>query len=288
MPELKLSRRGRLYAAFPSIPKATDNGFPARLVRQAGPFPITGCVTGTMGPRRDQATTGMCTGEGSTGMGMRLYRKVHGLAVEFAPEFTYAFERIREGTFDQGDVGAQVSTSLEVPDPAMDDTNCIGWCPTNVAGYVPLDITSKPSAAQIEAAKQYPGGAHHDLGNNIANVKSCILSDYTGVIGISVYESFEDDTTAASGLIPLPNLEREQFMGGHEMHSLLAFDDTIQCPNATPGAVLTENSWGLSWGAESPYPSLTAGRGLCWLPYDYLMDRRLTSDVKMGHLGKAW
>src|ERR1700693_4644465 len=106
MPELKLSRAGRLYAAFPSPPKAKDNGFPSHLVVRAGDFPVRGALTGTMGPRRNQQQTGMCTGEGSTGMGMRLYRRWKSLFPIFAPEFTYALERMREGTFSQGDTGA--------------------------------------------------------------------------------------------------------------------------------------------------------------------------------------
>jgi len=288
---LELSKSGRLYGAFPSKPNPNDHGFPAHLVRRAGEFPKFAVVGGKIGTRRDQRDKGMCTGEGSTNMGRRLYSVFKGVEVTFAPEFTYALERIREGTFDEGDVGALVSTSLEVPDPAMDDANCVGWCPNDVPGYVPYDITSKPSAAQFEAAKKYPGGAHHNIGNNIANIKSCVLSNYTGVIGIAVYESFEDDAAAASGLIPYPNLEVEQQLGGHEMHSLIAFSDEVQCPNSPhPGAVLTENSWGPEWGCGAPNfsPDLTVGKGLCWLSYDYLMNFNLTSDVRMGHLGRPW
>lgn len=286
---LTLSKKKRLYAAFPSPPKISDHGFPSHLITRSGDWPVRKFLTGTIGPRRDQKQTGMCTGEGSTGMGMRLYRRWKGLSPIFAPEFTYALERIREGTFDQGDVGAEVATSLEVADPNMNNSNCVGWCPIDVSGYTPLDVSTKPSQAQIDAAKLWPGGAFHTLGNNIANIKSCILSDYSFAIGIAVYDSFEEDTTDASGLIPLPNLDVENQIGGHEMHAGLGYDDTIQCPNSkNPGAVLVENSWGLEWGCESPEPSLTTGRGLCWISYDYLMNPNLASDVRMGHLGRAW
>ena len=191
-----------------------------------------------------------------------------------------------EGTLAEGDCGAQVDTSLIVPDPKAGGA---GWCPIGITGYTPGDITTPPSPAQLDAAKNYPGGARHTIGNNIANIKSCILSDYTCVIGISVYDSFESDSTAASGLIPYPSINTESLLGGHEMHSALGYDDEVQCPNApNPGAVLTENSWGDSWGCLCPAPTLATRRGFCWMPYDYLMNPNLTSDVRMGHLGSAW
>jgi hypothetical protein len=292
---LTLSKGGRLYAAFPSPPKATDNGFPSHIALRVNEFPVRAALTGAIGPRKDQAQTGMCTGEGSSNLGERLYRRPeagfpNGRApdVILAPEFTYYLERVNEGTIDQGDVGAMVDTSLIVPDPAAGGA---GWCPIDVPGYVPLDIVTPPSALQLEAAKKYPGGARHTLGNSIANIKSCILSDYSCVIGIAVYDSFEDPTTVASGLIPFPNVDAEQQIGGHEMHSGLAFDDTVQCPNApNPGAVLTENSWGVEFGIAPPDWAANLGteKGLCWMPYDYLLSFILASDVRMGHLGKPW
>ncbi|MGC2234277.1 MAG: hypothetical protein WBA09_22440 [Candidatus Acidiferrum sp.] len=290
MPTLKLSRKGHLYAAFRSTPNPNDHGFPAHLVQRVGAFPVRGALTGGIRAPQDQAQTGMCTGEGSTGLGVRLYMRWKGLTPDFAPEFTYALERMKEGTFPQ-DAGAQVATSLQVPDPAQNDPHCVGWCPRNVPGYKPLDITTPPSDAQLAEAKNWPGGAYHTIGNNIANIKSCILSDYSGVIGISVYESFESDEADASGLTPYPNINVEELLGGHEEHSLLAFDDTVQCPNApNPGAVLTENSWGQEWGCAPPEWAKNLGttKGFNWIPYDYLMDPNLTSDVKMGHLGKPW
>src|SRR5579864_6547174 len=167
---LELSKAGRLYAAFPSPPKATDNGFPSHIVMRASEFPVRGALTGALGKRKDQKQTGMCTGEGSCNMGQRLYSRWKGITVVFAPEFTYYLERQTEGTLAQGDCGAQVDTSLIVPDPAAGG---VGWCPVDVPGYTPLDITTPPSDAQISAAKLYPGGARHTIGNNIANMKSC-------------------------------------------------------------------------------------------------------------------
>ena len=105
------------------------------------------------------------------------------------------------------------------------------------------------------------------------------------LIGISVYDSFEADSTAATGLIPYPDLNAENLLGGHALHAGIAYDDTIQCPNSpNPGAVMFQNSWG-PWGTTCP---LTNESGFGWLPYDYLLSSDLTSDVRLGHLGRAW
>lgn len=298
--EYKLSRTGRVFNAMASKPNPNENGFPAHLVRQAAPFPPQGVVGGTLiSTRADQLTVGCCTGEGSTRMGNRLYR-TYGPTLkipvraedvpDFDPLFTYYLERQKEGTLEQGDCGAQVVTSLEVADMNPGAAG-FGWCPASR----PFDVRNvnvAPTPAQLAAAKLWPGGAFHNLGNSIANIKSSILSKpfgYTGVVGINVYESFEDDTTAASGLIPYPNLEREQQVGGHEMHSYIAYDDTVHCPNSpNPGAVLTENSWGPYWGADPGKFQVAKGRGFCWLSYDYLANPNLASDNRMAHLGRAW
>jgi hypothetical protein len=288
--------KGHGLGAFASKPNMNEAGFPAHLVRQSAPFPTTGCISGKLSSiRKNQLTLGCCTGEGSTNMGNRLYRRFGPqLKVVSSPDdvpdfdalFTYYLERQTEGTLAQGDCGAQVSTSLVVPD-CNPGGGGFGWCP-QTSPFDPNNVNVAPTATQLAAAKKWPGGAYHNIGNVISNIKACILSDYSGVIGIAVYDSFEDDSTEASGLIPFPNLEMENQLGGHEMHSLIAYDDTIQCPNSpNKGAVLTENSWGDQWGAECKLPVAT-GRGFAWISYDYLMSFTLASDIRMGHLGTIW
>jgi C1A family cysteine protease len=277
------TRKGHGLGAFPSKPNPDHLGFPSHLIVRTGAFPVRAFVTGALGTTKNQANQGSCTGHGSTSQGERLYRRYKGVSPTFAPAFHYYIERELEGTLSQGDCGAQVSTSLEVA-----ENGGHGFCPEDQMPYNPADCSTPPSAAALAAALQNPGGSWHSIGNNIANIKSCILSDYTGVIGISVYESFEDSLVEGSGLIPLPNLEVEQLEGGHEMHSIIGFDDTIQCPNAKPGSVLTQNSWGDEWGIAPPETSLSTQRGFCWIPYDYLMNPVLTSDVRMQHLFGPW
>jgi C1A family cysteine protease len=278
-----MTRKGHWLGGLPSKPNPNELGFPSHLIVRSGEFPVRAFVKGPLGPVKNQGNQGSCTGHGSTSEGERLYRK-GGRYPIFSPAFHYYIEREIEGTLAQGDCGAQVDTSLVVA-----ENGGHGFCPEENMPYSDADYSTPPSVAALTAALKYPGGSHHSIGNVIANIKSCILSDYTGVIGFSVYSSFDDDKTAETGVIPYPNLEVEQLEGGHEEHGFIGYDDTIQCPNSPhPGAVLFQNSWGTGWGIAPPEPTLSTQRGFNWLSYDYLMNPRLVSDLRIQHLGGPW
>jgi hypothetical protein len=286
---LKLSPRGHRYGLLPSLPKASDPGYPSHVLTHTGAFPSRFPITGKVGPTKNQGQQGSCDGHMSSEMGERLYLRWKPTIpfVQFSPAFAYALERMLEGTFDLGDNGAMISSAVIIPDPNA--KGGVGYCPLSVMPYDDTVWNVKPNAAQLAVAAKYPGGAFHSIGNNISNIKSCTMSDYTYGIGIQVYDSFEDDKTAASGLVPYPNVNVEDFQGGHALHCGMLFDDTIQCPNSpNPGAVLFQNSWDVTWGIKCPVPSISTEGGFAWISYDFLMNPNLTSDVRMGHLGKAW
>lgn len=284
------TKLGRWLGASASPKDPSFLGFPSHIVMRSGDFPVRYFVTGVLGPVKNQSQQGSCTAHASTSQGERLYRRFKGQSPTFAPAFHYYLERQIEGTLSQGDCGAQVSTSLIVSEnPVLGQPGGNGYCPETLMPYTDADCSTAPSPTALASALKSPGGSWHSVGNNIANIKSCIMSDYTGVIGINVYDSFEGDQQDASGIIPYPNVNVESLQGGHEMHSLIGFDDTIQCPNAPHlGAVLTQNSWGTDYGVQCPVSRLSTTRGFIWMPYDYLIDANLTTDVRMQHLGKAW
>lgn len=272
---------GHYLGAHASKPNPNYLGFPSHLIVRSGDLPARRILTGSLGPVKNQGSQGSCTGHGSTSQGERLYRRWKDSSPVFSPAFHYYIERQIEGTLDQGDCGAQVATSLEVA-----QNSGHGFCLESEMPYSDADFSTPPSDEALSSALKNPGGSWHSLGNNIANIKSCIISDYSFVIGISVYQSFEAPHVEMSGLIPLPNMNNESLQGGHEMHSGIGYDDTIRCPGTSmSGAVLTQNSWGAKWGTTCP---ISSGRGFCWIPYEYFMNQNLTSDVRMQHLGNPW
>ena len=283
MATLRLSPKGHRFGCIPSPPKASDNGFPSHLVVRSGDWPKQYFLQGKIGAVKNQGTQGACTAHASTSLQERLYLQWRGMTPVFSPSFCYYLERKLEGTLGQGDCGAQISSTVIIPDPNA--PGGVGNCPLSVMPYNENVCTVAPTQTQLDAAKNYPGGAYHNIGNVIANMKSCILSNYSFVIGVAVYDSFESDEAAASGLIPYPNVNVENCLGGHALHAGIGFDDTIQCPGSpNPGAIMFQNSWG-AWGTTAPQ---SGEQGFAWLSYDFLMNYNLTSDCRMGNLGRPW
>lgn len=79
------------------------------------------------------------------------------------------------------------------------------------------------------------------------------------VFGFQVYESFESQQVASTGVVPLPTTG-EQVLGGHAVLAV-GYDDSTT-------SFLVRNSWGASWGQD----------GYCTMPYPYLTESNLSND----------
>jgi C1A family cysteine protease len=90
-------------------------------------------------------------------------------------------------------------------------------------------------------------------------MKASLAAGYPFVFGFSVYESFEGDAVAKSGIVPMPGMT-EMEVGGHAVMAV-GYDDSQQ-------RFLARNSWGSEWGMS----------GYFTIPYDYLTDSNLADD----------
>ena len=75
----------------------------------------------------------------------------------------------------------------------------------------------------------------------------------------AVYQSFESETVAKTGVVPMPS-SHEQVLGGHCVVAV-GYDDGKR-------QFTIRNSWGTGWGLN----------GYCLMPYEYLINPRLASD----------
>lgn len=106
---------------------------------------------------------------------------------------------------------------------------------------------------------------HQDLGS----IKAVLATNTPIVFGISVYESFESDEVARTGIVPMPNTAKEQLLGGHAV-MLAGYDDHAQ-------RFLVRNSWGSDWGIG----------GYFEIPYQYVTNNQLAFDFwKISKIGK--
>lgn len=238
-----------------------------------------------LGPTKDQGDLGCCTGFSWSSVREFLYRKyftfeksklVIADQLILSPLFLYYMERQIEGDVDQ-DAGAQSRTGAVV-------LNKSGVCQEAEDIYRPSQFTVAPTGEQITEALAYQAGAYHRIPDLLA-LKSVIASGYVASIGISVYDSFESDAAANTGNIPVPNLNKEQLLGGHEV-TVYRYDDEHVNADGSKGAIGFLNSWGTEWGCKVD-PSKPEPGGAGWLPYAY-WNNDLVSDMWIIHLGPKW
>jgi C1A family cysteine protease len=269
MDELIVSPNGRKYGAIKDAPDPRDYSLSAQLSINLPLPPKTNNIV-FRGPIKDQGNESSCTGHGSTSQMEFLQRKYNNNPVILSPAFIYYMERKMEGTLTDGDCGAQVRTSVK----AMNQYGC---CTLVQEPYSDQDYSTAPTADQLQAAMKYAGGAYHSIGV-FADMKTCLASGYGFVLGMVVYESFEGDEIARTGLMPVPDVLRERQAGGHEVFAI-DYDDTIECPGAKyRGALIVQNSWGPEWGDG----------GMFKMPYEVAADARVVNAAWMQHLGGKW
>lgn len=172
---------------------------------------------------------------------------------DFMPSrlFIYYNERVMEGTVFT-DSGAMIRDGFK-------SIAAQGVCDEREWPYDPNQLTVKPMSGCYTDALQNRAISYHSINQNLQLSKECLADGYPFVLGISVYESFESDAVAHSGIVPMPGTG-ESLVGGHAVMAV-GYDDSKM-------AFLVRNSWGASWGLS----------GYFWMPYEYLSDPCLASD----------
>jgi C1A family cysteine protease len=118
---------------------------------------------------------------------------------------------------------------------------------------------TKPSRPSYQDATKHQAVLYERVVQHITQLQACLAGGYPFVFGFSVYESFESDTVARSGRVPMPKAN-EPLLGGHAVLAV-GYDDAKR-------QFLVRNSWGTGWGM----------RGYFTMPYDYLFDSNLSDD----------
>jgi C1A family cysteine protease len=173
--------------------------------------------------------------------------------------FVYYNERAMENTIND-DSGAMLRDGIK--SVAQE-----GVCPEKMWPYDPTPfppnrhLTKKPSASCYKEALKHTAVEYRRVTRNLSQMKGCLASGYPFVLGFTVYDSFESDTVAKTGVVPMP-ARREHVLGGHAVLAV-GYDDR-------QSRFRMRNSWGRAWGVK----------GYFTMPYAYLLDDNLSDDFR--------
>jgi C1A family cysteine protease len=221
-------------------------------------------------PVFDQGNIGSCTGNALAGayefLELKELRDKTPGAEIFVPSsfynasrlFIYYFERFLEGDVNQ-DAGAEIRDGIKV-------LNTYGVCEEIAWPYEENNLYSQPNNKAIVQAAAHKISTYQSLNHD--NLKEVLNSGYPVAFGISVYESFESNQVAQTGMVPMPSSD-EEMLGGHAV-LIVGYDDSIVIGQST-GVYIVRNSWGRSWGLQ----------GYFYLPYDYVNNPGLARDFWM-------
>lgn len=254
---LTLSPSGRKYGALKDQHDPRDHTLPTAL--QAPVLPQAADLRPWCGPIKNQGQEGSCTGHTGSSSVEWQFRRYKSASPVLSPQFLYIQELIKDGNFPN-DVGAGPRTMCQV-------LNQIGVCEEGLDPYVAGRI-AKPSDAVVASAQQFRLGAYHRL-NGVLDLLSVLghPTPWPVLVSFWVYASFETTETAATGIMPIPDVKNEEFLGGHEVLAV-GYDSSRQM-------VICQNSWGENWGMD----------GFFEMPYRVVSDPNLCSDLWVIHLG---
>ena len=223
--------------------------------------PARADVSGGMPAVYDQGNLGSCTANAGAALAEFLTKKQGWLDYMPARLAIYYWNRQLEGTVseDSGSSLADTAKTLSTKG-APNETR---W-PYDIAKF-----TNTPTAAVVANAKQHIIKDPLQVTQNMDDIRACIAFGYPIIFGFTVYESFESDAVAKTGILSMPK-RGEQVVGGHAVVAC-GYDDYTKM-------VKVRNSWGPAWGQK----------GYFQMPYDFIANSNLADDFWSAHQISGW
>jgi len=227
--------RDLMYAAIRKAPRKLPKSIDLR----------PGCS-----PVENQGQLGSCGSNALVGALEFLEIKDKRTPVDLSRLFIYYNTRVIEGTVDN-------DSGIMIRDGVKTLVNQ-GVCPEQDWPYVIKQFTQKPSPVCYKEALDHQVISYHRI-SNLNEMKACLADGFPFVFGFTVYDGFESDQVAKTGVLNMPK-PGEQEVGGHAVMGV-GYDDAQQ-------RLIVRNSWGADWGMS----------GYFTMPYAYVESRDLSDD----------
>lgn len=243
----------RTYGWRPDLPDHRDQRFDPRAVNALGEklvIPPAVDLRAFCPPIYDQGSLGSCTGN-AIGAAHHYDQMAQGEQA-FMPSrlFIYYNERAIEGTINQ-DAGAAIRDGIKTIAKQ-------GVCNESLCAYNVSAFKSRPTKRAYDDAAKHTAILYQRI-EGINGIRACLALKRPIVFGFTVYESFESEEVAKTGMVPMPR-PGELALGGHAT-LIVGFNDSEK-------RVVVRNSWGPKWGQA----------GYFELPYDYVLNPNLADD----------
>jgi len=254
------------YGWVPDLPDARDYQFSAPDAVIAT-LPPKVDLRSKCPPVYDQGQLGSCTANAIAGayeFDQRQERQP-----DFMPSrlFIYFNERTMEGTVDI-DAGAMLRDGIKT-------VAKLGVCTEDSWPYDIAAFRDRPGPACYREALRHQAIVYRSVPQHLNQLQACVATGTPVVFGFSVYESFESEEVARTGVVDMPGPKEKQ-VGGHAV-LVVGYDNASQ-------RFTVRNSWGRRWGQ----------RGYCTMPYAYVTNPQLATDFwaiyaveKNGHATKS-
>lgn len=257
-----LSRLNRKYGFRPGLVDPNAQVYALRLTGLRETLPISVDLEADCPPVYDQGQEGSCTAN-AIAFVFDFRRKQQGLPfINPSRDFIYYQELKKEGNVGQdlGAFGGDGMTALQT----------IGVPPESDWPYTATGYERPPTPAALAAAAPHKVITAELLNpklNGIYELKHALANRLPIAYGIPLYESFESEAVARTGIVPDPK-RGESLLGGHET-AIIGYDDG-------KGMFKARNSWSAKWGQ----------RGYFWISYNYVLksgsDFRVITQVTDG------
>lgn len=203
-------------------------------------------------PVEDQGELGSCTGNAIVGALEYLENVQNQSFINLSRLFVYYNERVIEGTVNQ-DAGAMIRDGIKA-------IARYGVCSEDVWPYNVATFTNRPSLEAYQSAEQHKAIEYRRVMQSADDIQHALAAGFPVVCGIILFSQFESDHVISTGMVSMPDMAREQNLGGH----------AVLCVgyNRTTRQYIMRNSWGESFG----------DKGYFYLPFDYLHSPQLADD----------